>query len=305
MKSGYDKVNIKNKVNYLFITALVQLLLSFLLFQPAVASETYTAKTAGIPMAKGNYWVYRGKVKYAESGAERSCEKTVELRMEMGDVFVREGGIEAAAVKGYPLDITGFDGRTVPRNDYLLVRAGSGSYYLLGGGDAVAAVKKLKDKNDILHELVDESDMIADFPLAAGKVFGEAEQVTRTDGRYFWRVEECVEMDLSTVKGSPFKRAIEYWLFYMTNPDRQKAGIVPGVGITSYSYRHNGTIMEFDVKLSECLIKTNMADENVLKNKNDEKIAKPEAGSEGRSDLKPSKNRMAPEKKPIKLNRFR
>jgi hypothetical protein len=218
----------------------------------AASSEVITA--GDIPVEKGNYWIYKGTVKYQKEGVEKPLEKTVALKMEISDIIVRDA-ITAAVVKGYPLDITGFDGSSAPRGDYVIVRAGCGSYYLLSGEDSINALKKLKDSGDVLHELVDESDMIADFPMAVGKVFGEAEQVTRADGKYFWRVEECVDADLSAVKGTPVGSAREYWLFYLTNPDRQKAGFVPGVGITSYSYRHNGTVMEFDVKLVECFIK--------------------------------------------------
>jgi hypothetical protein len=215
--------------------------------------EVNALQAGGIPLEKGNYWLYKGRIKYVEPGVERPAEKSVALKMEITDIIIRDG-VTAAVVKGYPLDLTGFDGFAAPRGNYLLVRAGHGSYYLLSGEDAINGLKKLKDNDDSLHELVDESDMIADFPLAVGKVFGEAEQVTRTDGKYFWRVEECVDADLSTVKGSPAGRVREYRLFYTTNPDRQTAGLVAGVGITNFSYRHNGTVMEFDVKLAECFI---------------------------------------------------
>lgn len=237
------------------ITLIVSLILLFVFNTGASGAASTEVISAGdIPLEKGNYWIYKGTVKYQKEGVEKPSQKTVALKMEISDIIVRDA-ITAAVVKGYPLDIAGFDGAVAPRGDYVLVRAGYGSYYLLSGEDSINALKKLKDGNDVLHELVDESDMIADFPMAVGKVFGEAEQVTRTDGKYFWRVEECVDADLSAVKGTPVGSAREYWLFYLTNPDRQKAGFVTGVGITSYSYRHNGTVMEFDVKLAECFIK--------------------------------------------------
>ena len=244
----------KVKVNKIIM--LTASLILLLLFNTAisVAASSEAVSTGDIPLEKGNYWIYKGTVKYQKEGIEKPSQKTVALKMEISDIIVRDA-ITAAVVKGYPLDIAGFDGSSVPRGDYVLVRAGYGSYYLLSGEDSINALKKLKDGNDALHELVDESDMIADFPMAVGKVFGEAEQVTRADGKYFWRVEECVDADLSAVKGAPVGSAREYWLFYLTNPDRQKSGFIPGVGITSYSYRHNGTVMEFDVKLAECFIK--------------------------------------------------
>ncbi len=245
-----SKVKLNNK-----ILLIVSLILLFLLnASNSGAASTDVISAGDMPLEKGNYWIYKGTVKYQKEGVEKPVEKTIALKMEISDIIVRDA-ITAAVVKGYPLDIAGFDGSSVPRGDYVLVRAGYGSYYLLSGEDSITALKKLKDGSDVLHELVDESDMIADFPMAVGKVFGEAEQVTRTDGKYFWRVEECVDADLSAVKGTSVGSAREYWLFYLTNPDRQKAGFVPGVGITSYSYRHNGAVMEFDVKLAECVIK--------------------------------------------------
>jgi hypothetical protein len=244
----------KVKVNKIIILAVSLILV--MLFNTAnsgAAAGPEVISGVDIPLEKGNYWIYKGTVKYQKEGVEKPSQKMAALKMEISDIIVRDA-ITAAIVKGYPLDIAGFDGSSVPRGDYVIVRAGCGSYYLLSGEDSINALKKLKDGDDNLHELVDESDMIADFPMAVGKVFGEAEQVTRADGKYFWRVEECVDTDLSAVKGTPVSSAREYWLFYLTNPDRQKAGFVPGVGITSYSYRHNGTVMEFDVKLAECFI---------------------------------------------------
>ncbi len=236
----------------LYLTLYTFALLS-LFINPPVLSASENAAVSGIPMSAGNYWIYKGNVKYLKEGTQKEFSRPITFRMEITDVIKREN-ITAAVLKGYPLDLSRFTGLPAERGDYLLVLAGCGSYYLLSGESAVNAMKKINDENDSLHELVDESDMIADFPLAAGKVFGEAEQVTRTDGKYCWRVEECVDTDFSTLKGAGIKNAREYWLFYLTNPDRQKAGFVPGVGITSYSYRHNGTTMEFDVKLAECNI---------------------------------------------------
>ena len=242
------------KIIKLYLILYIFALLPLFINPPVLsASENANAAVSGIPMSAGNYWIYKGNVKYLKEGTQKEFSRPITFKMEITDVIKREN-ITAALLKGYPLDLSRFTGLPAERGDYLLVLAGSGSYYLLSGENAVNAMKKINDENDSLYELVDESDMIADFPLAAGKVFGEAEQVTRTDGKYCWRVEECVDSDFSSVKGAGIKNAREYWLFYLTNPDRQKAGFVPGVGITSYSYRHNGTTMEFDVKLTECNI---------------------------------------------------
>lgn len=224
--------------------------------QGSAANEKASAADAvgvenGFPLSKGNYWTYKGTVKYQKQGFEKVFEKAASIKMEVTDVIGRDG-IFAAKIKGYPLELAGFDERASERGNYLLVRAGSGSYYLLGESAIGEALKKIGDPDDVLHELVDESDLIIDLPLAKGKVFGEAEQVTRTDGKYCWRVDECVDTDLSAVKGAGMAATKEFWLFHSTNPDTQKVGFVPGIGITSYSYRHNGTVMEFDVKLAEC-----------------------------------------------------
>lgn len=238
----------------LYLTLYIFALLPLFINTPVLsASENANAAVSAIPMSAGNYWIYKGNVKYLKEGTQKEFSELITFKMEITDVIKREN-ITAAVLKGYPLDLSGFTGLPAERGDYMLVLAGSGSYYLLSGESAANAMKKIKNENDSLYELVDESDMIADFPLAVGKVFGEAEQVTRIDGKYCWRVEECVDTDLSAVKGLGVKTAREYQLFYSTNPDRQKAGFVPGVGITSYSYRHNGTTMEFDIKLSECNI---------------------------------------------------
>lgn len=204
-----------------------------------------------LPLAPGTVWTYAGTVKWTSAETQRVEEKSVEWKMEVEERLSR-GHVHAAVLRGHPSDLAHYREGRAP-GTYLVVRVGPGKYYLLRGRRAQEALQRLRDPNDLLHNLVHEDEIFLDFPLTPGKVFGEAGQLTRQDGSYVWVVEEERGAMLEGVKGLRGGRRTVFRLLYRTLPDREDVEFVPEVGITRYRYVHHGTVAEADLRLVQFL----------------------------------------------------
>lgn len=220
------------------------------------------------PLEKGNYWIYRGEVKWSEpdggsvvvngvkmqTNATRS--KNLTWKMEVVDT-VQKDIVFAALVKGMPGDL-GWYKPDKERGDYCIVRVGTGHYHLFEGEQALQAWEKIQGKSNDLHDLVNENTLFLDVPLIAGKVYGEFANTPQ--GRYCWVVEGESPFDSSSLKGFPSAASkTSFIVSFHTTPDHTYVEFVPGLGITGYIYGHHGTVSECDIKLVEFgnLSKTN------------------------------------------------
>jgi hypothetical protein len=185
------------------------------------------------PLAKGSYWIYEGEKKWQEEGPKVFTEK-ITWRMEVIDRAERNG-IVAAVVRGHP------DGG--PEELQVLIAVDGRQFYLLPAEKSV--LKRLKDPNDALVDLVKEDQIELSLPLSPGKRFCEAEQITRPDGYYCWVVEEQRKERLTNILGvaGDIDRNV-YRIAFRTLPDHVVVDFAPGVGITSYEYVHHGTTDE-------------------------------------------------------------
>lgn len=205
------------------------------------------------PILKGTVWVYQGKVKWT-SPPDKVHEKDMIWTMEVLET-VQRGHVSAAFVKGHPSDLAWYDEDLEP-GEYLILKVGSSKYYMLGQQRAEDTLKRLRDMDDFLGNLVTDQDMILELPMKKGDVFGESCQITRPDMFYFWFVESVDRVSLDSVKGidcakgcsEEYKR---YTLTFQSAPDHQIVQFIPGVGISSYSYLHHGTVSEAHLKLTE------------------------------------------------------
>jgi len=196
------------------------------------------------PLAPGAYWVYQGNVKWTEDTTIK--EATVTLKMEVVEA-VRRDHVVGYRLKGYPTDLAWYD-PTRPSADHVIIQVGPNRYY----ESTPEALARLKDQNDFLLDLVDESQLIVDAPLTPGKLFGEVGQTTRPDNSYCWVVDDAQKPQLTNVPGVPNLTGLsQYTLRFQTLPDHQIIEFVPTVGITRYVYNHHGTVAEADVKLIE------------------------------------------------------
>jgi hypothetical protein len=188
-------------------------------------------------------------VKWTNPEARRVEEESVEWKMEIVETVTR-GHVMAAVVQGHPSDLAHYREGRAP-GTYLIVRVGPAKFYLLRGKRAQEALARLRDPDDLLHNLVNEDEIFLDGPLFAGKVFGETGQLTRQDLNYVWVVEEERSSRLENVKGVPPGLRTVFRLRHRTLPDREEIEFVPEVGIIRYAYAHHGTVSEVDVRLVE------------------------------------------------------
>ena len=204
-----------------------------------------TLGDALFPISKGTYWIYRGEVTWEDNKEKKSTP--VELKMEVVERISRPDGV-AAVLKGYPAELTRYSpGRE--RHDYLLIRLGETKFYLVTGSALPGALESIQNPDQRLSELVDESQLMLQFPLKAGAVFGEPDQLKRGDNMYVWWVELESLVRLTHIQGVPSGKQREYSMAFRTHPDHTYITFVPGVGITSYLYGHHGTASEVSVHL--------------------------------------------------------
>jgi hypothetical protein len=190
------------------------------------------------PLERGNYWVYEGSYKQeTEGGIE---EKKISLRMEVLENISR-GNIYASLIKGHPYDILNYDGSQI-RGSYMILCI-SGKYFLAPEERSEAIYNRLKDSNDSLYNLLEGTELFLELPLEKGKVFGDADQISRLDGMYSWRVD-------SVAAGQNAKNK-SYFLSYSSLPYAQRIEFASGTGIKNFRYKHNGFVFEVDLKLVE------------------------------------------------------
>lgn len=206
---------------------------------------------AGFPLDKGTKWVYEGPVRDSTAGSDDVTDKVLTWNMEVLETIQRQH-VWAAVVKGHPLDLAMYEeGKTHP-GTYLIVRVGEDQYYLLTEERVQDALNRLKDEDDVLTDLVKDSDLFLDLPLAPGKVFGDTFQVTRQDSRYYWYVASQGPALLDDIKGvDPAAGLTQYELSFTTLPDDTQVTFTPGLGFIRYVYNHHGSPAWMDLKLVE------------------------------------------------------
>lgn len=202
------------------------------------------------PLKKGSYWVYQGKVTWAddiESG--QISQKVLKWKMEIIDVVSRDD-VKVAILKGHPQDLTWYQEGDLP-GDYLIVQKAK-KYYLIMGNRMDNVLSRLEDQQDTLDNLVLEDELFLDMPLVVSKVFGPQEQINRPDLAYVWHVANQAKVDLEYINllNIPAE-TIQYQLIFQTVPDNTYVDFVPGVGIVQYKYLHYGSVAEADFKLIE------------------------------------------------------
>lgn len=205
------------------------------------AAEAAAAPPSQLPLVESSYWVYRGTVRWTEGGRVEQREMT--WRMEV-IASIRRGEITGHRMRGHPWDLIFYEAGRKP-GEYAILQVGRRFY-----ATRADALKRLEDGADDLEGLVDESDLILDFPLTLGKKFGDAEMMRRADGWYCWVVEETRPTSSWNVAGvpRPDRTAV---LSHRTNPDHTIVDFAEGIGIVRYRYVHHGTVSEVDMTLVE------------------------------------------------------
>ncbi len=219
----------------------------FLLLLPAITacnSEKPAASLDPFPLHAGNYWIYKGQVKWSDATKAEGgvAEATMTWKMEVVRTM-KVGRYDVAVMKGHPSDLAWYE-KDKPRSDYLIVRDGT-KYYRVDDvaiPDAAALEPKL-DFNSIFLEIPPPQGCIARDP-----------EIRRDDTMYCWVSGDAKKIRFEGIVGvSPEKEVITFEFAMRTNPEHAIVTFAQGIGVTSYIYVHHGTVSEVDVKLIEFL----------------------------------------------------
>jgi hypothetical protein len=200
------------------------------------------------PLATGAYWIYQGTVKWTRPNSTASdvVEQAIQWKMEVMRQ-IEDNDIVGYEMQGAPWDLAWYEEGQEP-SKYAIIRVGTARFYQT----SVDTMLRLLDQNEALRALVNGDDLLLDIPLITGKKFCGDFSIARPDGMYCWNVGKVAQADLKNVRGIDTSEPLdEYPIFQATGPDFSGFTFVPGVGITSYTYQHHGTISECDIRLIE------------------------------------------------------
>ena len=198
------------------------------------------------PLEKGNYWIYRGNVKWTPEGAGQKVRfKSLTWEMRVRDV-IDSPDYRIALVTGLPNDVAWYEEGMAPRYSLLVQNDESVSWSdYQTESDAMNAAEKIANKAE---ESMDSMRWLLKFPLVKGEEYDQTDN-SRTDKMYAWYVKKAdmVKISVKGYKGP--KRANRFRIVYKTLGDCIIMEFVPGIGITRYIYEHNGTVAFEDMRL--------------------------------------------------------
>jgi hypothetical protein len=233
-----------------FLTALILFSLSSCVGIPQTgAGNPESQETPGIgqavfPLIPGTCWTYEGTVKW--TAGDQVKEKAVRWQMEVLNTIVR-GDVTGYHMRGHPRELAWYVEGQEP-GEYAILRVGSDRFYY----GSVGSYQRLKDENDDLSGLIREEDLFLSLPLDEGKRFCETEQILREDGMYCWLTGKGEPIQMKNVAGLTMAAPLmEYPVLKSTGPDQMVVGFTPGIGITTFSYIHHGTVAEVNLTLTE------------------------------------------------------
>lgn len=217
----------------------------------SAANEACTfSSDSFFPLSKGNSWTYEGPVTWT-TGSGKTQTATLTVTMEVLETYERDH-VFAALISGHPSDTAMYD----PENKHgrsLIVRVGPTWYYLISSADRISSItRRLADSDDVLCELVEETDLWLMNPLVPGCLYGESAQVSRTDRSYCWQVDSVTDIDLCAWQPHRSEKGRKFTLDLLVRNSHQQMEFVPGLGIVSYLSVHHGTPFETHLKLKSC-----------------------------------------------------
>jgi hypothetical protein len=190
-----------------------------------------------IPLKQGNTWHYEGHARWTigiDVGTKHinhlhNAEVRWTARVTRS---LSAKGTTAAIISGFPLAFSIDDPEHQP--GYAVVtETKKGVFVQLADsekeGEAIAALALVGQK---------QGDQIFRFPIRVGDCVGDEPKAPAQE--YCWLVRQRVREP----------QGIGWDMLFYTLPDEQSFYLVPGLGITRFSYRHHGTIIEVNVRLS-------------------------------------------------------
>ncbi|MGH7564240.1 MAG: hypothetical protein ACREK5_07435 [Gemmatimonadota bacterium] len=201
-----------------------------------------------LPLQRGNSWTYDGTVWWVPH-SRRVLEERVTLEMEVVEV-VEWGRMRGAILKGFPRDlVTAAPDRFA--GEFTLFQIGS-TVHLLRGEAGREAIRRLRDRDASVADLVRDSEVVLDLPLTAGETFCSRDGSSGSRSRVCWSVEKEDPVEVLPVAGVPARRHRErYILDLRSGAEDEIRGFVPGVGFTSFAIGNFGDPSALELELVE------------------------------------------------------
>jgi hypothetical protein len=175
--------------------------------------------------AKGQAWClqYTGSVSWYEDGETQKRAVTWQVLVLEG---VRRGNIRAWRLLGHPVELAAYQSALKP-GYHTIVEVDGRNYYHC----PPERYARVLDLNDDLKEIAGESELVLECPLALGATFGEWDSVVMPEG-------------------GDAEKARCYSVVYRALNSVITCEWQEGAGLIRYTYHHNGTPADCDVRLT-------------------------------------------------------
>jgi hypothetical protein len=178
--------------------------------KPMTLQEMITADP--LPLAKGAKWTYTVNVKRFDADTNKVSTRTIPWVTEVIDAK-ESNGVTAFRVRGWPTDLTDYDGTAAP--------------------PAPTEMTILRKDNSFLFGTTTEPTLDGATGWFSWPVI-DGQKICPNEIVYCWQVT-AVETG--------------YKLSFLTGPDEQSFELEPGTGVSRFHYAHHGTTNEVEAKL--------------------------------------------------------
>ncbi len=200
-------------------------------------------------MQPGNSWIYDGTIWWVPHNSRRVLEERVTLEMEVVEV-VEWGRMRGAILRGFPPDLVTPSAERF-EGEFTLFQIGS-RVHLLRGESAHEAIRRLRERDESVADLVRNSEVILDLPLAPGKTFCSRDGNSGSRARVCWLVEDEDPVEVLPVHGVRVRGDRERYILDLRSRGEQEVrGFVPGVGFTFFAIGNYGDPSALELKLVE------------------------------------------------------
>jgi hypothetical protein len=205
----------------------------------------------------GNYWVYRGVVKWAypstpeeqaRQAPARLGKKQIVWKLQILEEVTRDD-LKAYLVKG-SLDQLSWYAPGKKEEQSLWIVCKDRFYMLVMDPDLL---RRFRDPTDSLVSAVLKEEPVLQFPSRLSQCttpIAPDQPRQRDDLFYCWYLEDKKLLEVAHISG--VTGPLTVWkAWYRSLPDHQIYGFAPGWGFVSYDFSHHGTPSEAHVKLVE------------------------------------------------------
>ncbi len=185
------------------------------------------------PLNEGSYWDYNCSLKEA-AGPNEVDTKDFKIHMQVRKLYRRPNYI-LADMQGDPFYLA-------PQNRYCLLVYSNKLYYV-PPEQRTRFIKATREKEFYIE--CGNLEMLFEFPLFAGQRFGDLSAI-REDDLYISLVsrQEHSRINLKTPPNLPVYLVSDGGIGYKWQHE-----FIPTIGLSAVSYKHNGTVYEYEVKL--------------------------------------------------------